>query len=220
VLLQGDYMPPAAEPSVLFMLQEHSRMIDVYEDLHVQKNELLKLYLAFASIPGSIVVIFLSLYKYLDANPQLKSVLVAIQSAAVYLSILLVFVGFAVLMIMLRIRGEQYLYVQTVNAARKYFKEKHEIAADYLVLPTEKDQFTFVQGELSGRTFWEGMIVSFTTSMLLAFLSWQLAMRIEWPNHCSIIVAGTVFVASTVFCAWFIRSQLQSAIDARKLKEI
>jgi hypothetical protein len=64
------------------MLQEHSRMIDVYQDLHLQKNELLKVYLAFASIPVSIVVIFLSLYKYLDTNPQLKSVLACIMHEA------------------------------------------------------------------------------------------------------------------------------------------
>jgi len=121
---------------------------------------------------------------------------------------------------MLKIRAEQYLYVQTVNAVRKYFKEKHEIAVDYLVLPTERDQFTFAQDELSGRTFWEGMIVVFTTSMLLAFLSWQLAVRIGWQNHCCVILAVTVFIASTVFWGWFIRHRLQSAIDARNLKEV
>lgn len=204
-----------------FMLQEHSRMIDVYQDLHVQKNELLKVYLAFVSIPVSIVAVFLSLYNYLDTNPSLRSVLEVIQSAAVYLSVLLILVGVAVLMIMLKIRGEQYLYVQTVNVARKYFKETGPISPNYLALPSERNQFTFAQSELSGRPFWESMIVGLTTSMLLAFLTWEFATRLlGQQKSCSTILAAAIFVASASFFAWFVRSRLRKAIRACELTDL
>jgi hypothetical protein len=38
-----------------FMLQEYTRIIDAYHELHRQKDELIKFYLAFLSLPVSVV---------------------------------------------------------------------------------------------------------------------------------------------------------------------
>lgn len=214
-------MEPSTDAAANFMLQEHSRMIDVYQDLHVQKNELVKVYLAFVSIPVSIVAVVLTLYEHVEANPQLKSVLGAVQSAAFYLSLLLVFVGFALLRIMLAIRAEQFLYVKTVNGTRKYFKENHGIGADYLVLPTDPNKFAFAEDERSGRAFWEAMVVNFTTSMLLAFLSWQLDVRIfNWQAPWALSVPFVVFTVSAVWFSLFTKARLKKAIDKLKLVQI
>jgi hypothetical protein len=161
VLLQKNLTDFQGKPILLaapkFMLQEHSRIIDAYHDLHVQKNELVKFYLAFVSLPLSIVALFLSLFKYIQPSAQTDSLLGALQIAAVGLAILLVFVGTSVLMIMLRIRGEQYLYVKTINATRRYFKELYGIDEHYIVLSFREHEFTFAQEEQSGRAFWEAM---------------------------------------------------------------
>lgn len=141
-----------------FMRQEHDRIIDAYHDPRVQRNELIKFHLAFASIPVAIVAILLSSYRYLEDNPQLDAVLGALRSASVYLSILLVFVGGCVLMVMLKIRGEQYLYVKTINGTRKFFKDNRKIAEVYLVLPSEINDITFGEQEPRGRAFWEAII--------------------------------------------------------------
>ena len=108
-----------------FMLQEYTRIIDAYHDLHRQKDALIKFYLAFVSLPVSVVAIFLALSRFFQTIPQVGgvapaqtgNVLLALQTAGVFLSILLVFVGVAVLMVMLMIRGEQYLYIKTINGA-------------------------------------------------------------------------------------------------------
>jgi hypothetical protein len=202
-----------------FMIQEYSRMIDVYQDLHVQKNELLKVYLTFASLPVSLVAIFLSVYKYLDANPQ-AHVLTAFQSATIFLSVLLILVGVAVLMIMLSIRTEQYLYVQAVNAARKYFKETHNIDVQYIVLPFDPKQFTFAQEELQGRPYWEAMIISFTTSMLFGFLSWQLVARIIDRPDLASPAAILICCISIIGFRWFIRFRLTKAMKICTLTDL
>ena len=77
--------------------------------------------------PVSVVGIFLTLSRSIPilgqsssgVAPQMGSVLEAIQRAGIYLSILLVFVGVSVLMVMLKIREEQYLYVKTIKGTRK-----------------------------------------------------------------------------------------------------
>jgi hypothetical protein len=219
-----------------FMLQEHSRIIDAYHDLHVQKNELLKFYLAFVSIPLSVVALFLSLSRFVPAdNPatsaqpasassqpptaitglnqthnsnqpagkrrpnvtsapastqaiptgtlgtsqihapnQPPSLVGSLQNAATYLSLLLIPIGFAVIKTMLNIRTEQYLYVQTVNAARNFFKTTYHIDKQYLVLPSDPTKIDFGGNEIFGRTFWEAMIVSSPTSLLVGFLVYRL----------------------------------------------
>jgi len=192
-----------------FMLQEHSRMIDVYQDLHVQKNELLKVYLAFVSIPVSIIAIFLSLYRYLNQTSSFQNLFEAFQKAAIYLSFLLIPIGIAVFLILLKIRGEQYLYVQAVNGARKFFQEKCLIDKKYLILPSDPYEFTFAQVELEGRPFWEAMIVGFTTSMILAFLAWQesdgapgqasLMHDHAWPFTACVFLASAVWFPGVQF---------------------
>jgi hypothetical protein len=145
-----------------FMLKEYTCIIDAYHDLHRQKDALIKFYLAFVSLPVSVVAIFLAVSRFFQGVQQSGEVvpsptvgaLVGLQTAGVFLAILLVFVGFAVLMVMLMIRGEQYLYIKTINGTRKYFKNEHKIDAErYLVLPSEDNQITFGQQELSGRAF-------------------------------------------------------------------
>jgi hypothetical protein len=212
-----------------FMLQEYTRIIDAYHDLHRQKDSLIKFYLAFVSLPVSIVGIFLALSSFLQSTsqsgsaipPEAGSVLEAIQSAGVFLSILLVFVGASVLMVMLRIREEQYLYVKTINGVRKFFKDKGEINADaYLVLPSELSGFTFGHAELSGRAFWEAMIVSFTTCMLLGFLASELLMHIGIHGYCILTSAAIVSLGSLFGFVLFIQSQLRAALRHHKLSDV
>lgn len=204
-----------------FMLQEHNRIIDAYHDLHLQKNELIKFYLAFVSWPVSIVAIFLTLFKYLGSSPQSASILQSLQPAAIGLSILLVVVGFAVMMVMLSIRGEQYLYVQTVNGTRQYFKEQHQIGAKYLVLPSDTQKIVFGGDDPVGRPFWESMIVNATTSSLIAFLASRLSSWFLGSGHpyCVVAVSSVMFVLSTAFFAALVRHELEKKLDDLKRNE-
>ncbi|MGA2876680.1 MAG: hypothetical protein ABSE82_14240 [Nitrososphaerales archaeon] len=101
---------------------------------------------------------------------QPPSVVDSLQDAATYLSFLLIPIGFAVINTMLSIRTEQYLYVQTVNATRNFFKTTCHINEEYLVLPVDPKKIEFGANEAFGRTFWEAMIVSSPTSLLVGFL--------------------------------------------------
>lgn len=212
-----------------FMLQEYTRIIDAYHDLHRQKDSLIKFYLAFVSLPVSVVGIFLALSRFFQGMPQsgnaippqAGSVLEAIQTAGIFLSILLVFVGASVLMVMLRIREEQYLYVKTINGVRKYFKDKFGIDAEaYLVLPSEISRFTFAHEELSGRAFWEAMIVSFTTCMLLGFLAFELSIHVGVHGYCISINTLIVFLGSVFGSALFIRGRLRAALEHHGLIDV
>jgi hypothetical protein len=138
--------------------------------------------------------VFLSLYKYLTSNPQLWSAGEVLQAAGVYLSMLLVFVGISVLIVMLNTRGE-YLYIKTINGTRQYFREQYSIDPKYLVLPSNLDKFTFGQNERWGRAFWEAMIVAFTTSMFLTFLFFEAASRFGVQKHWPILTGVVTFVA-------------------------
>jgi hypothetical protein len=204
-----------------FMLQEHSRIIDAYHDLYAQKNELIKFYLTFVSLPTSIVAIFLSLSKYVDT--QSGSMTQILEVAGVYLSILLVFVGIAVLHVMLGIRGEQYLYIKTINGARQYFKDKFDINEKYLVLPTSVNEFRFGGPEIgkrwwkAGRAFWEMMIVGATTSMLLAFLAFELARRFCGRASCSLVAFVAVFIVGAVAHVMFVRNRLRDMLEENEL---
>ena len=195
-----------------FMLQEHSRIIDAYHDLHVQKNELVKIYLTFASLPLVIVTIFLSLFKYLQPSLQTQSLTSALRTAAICLSILLVLVGTSVLMSMLRIRAEQYLYIKTINAARSYFHEEHLVPQKYLILPTSANELTFGQAEPTGRAFWEAMIVCAPNSLLVAFLVRESAYHIcSLQNHVLVVGIVTFFIAAlahVLFVETWIRKTL------------
>jgi hypothetical protein len=196
-----------------FMLQEYSRMIDAYHDLHVQKNELIKIYLAFASLPLSIVAIFLSLFKYLQSSLQTSALAQALQVAAICLSILLFLVGTSVMMSMLRIRGEQYLYVQTINEARGYFMTEHSLPEKYLVLPTTRERMTFAQKEATGRPFWEAMIVGATNSLLSGFLAGEWAYHVSClQNHIwstSILAFFAVAAGHVLFVHWWLNKTLK-----------
>lgn len=218
-----------------FMLQEYTRIIDAYHELHRQKDELIKFYLAFLSLPVSVVAIFLALSRFLQgtsppgtAPSQVVDVVHALEHAGTFLSFLLVLVGGAVMMSMLNIRGEQYLYVKTINGARRYFKEKYDIDAQkYLVLPSQVDQLTFGQNELSGRAFWDAMIVGSTTSVLLAFLSHELVVYavshlpcLAAPSYIALAVPVVVFVVALCVFRMFIRRQLAKRLVFHGLIDI
>jgi hypothetical protein len=202
-----------------FMLKEYSRIIDAYHDLHIQKNELIKFYLAFVSLPASIVAVFLSLYKNLSPNAQLGGAVGSLQAAGVYLSLLLVLIGISVLAVMLNIRGEQYLYIQTINATRQYFKEVHGIEEKYLVLPSNRDDFYFGPDDCWGRAFWEGMIVAFTTSMFVGFLTFEVVRHYDLQMPCSLLTVVFVFLLAVATHVWWIESQLRKKYEALGLKD-
>ena len=203
-----------------FMLQEHARIIDAYHDLHAQKNELIKFYLAFASLPAAVVAIFLSLYKYLVTSPQLLSAGETLKTAGVFLAILLIFIGIAVLIVMLKIRGEQYLYVKTINGVRKYFKEEYHIDVKYLVLPSDLGPITFGQDEVWGRAFWETMIIGVTTSMLLAFVSYVIVLYFGCQVCCILVTVGAVFLFSLLAHILFVTSRLRNMLREQELLDI
>jgi hypothetical protein len=286
-----------------FMLQEHSRIIDAYHDLHVQKNELLKFYLAFVSIPLSVVALFLSLSRFVPSgNPgtdatsgsassqpapigangaiptpgaassqpvgtktsatnatpgptssqpvptgtagsntsqgpassqpvptgttgtsqnqnvnQLPSLVGSLRDAATYLSILLIPIGFAVIKTMLDIRTEQYLYAQTVNAARNFFKTKYQIEEKYFVLPFDPKEIEFGGNEAFGRTFWEAMIVSTPTTLLFGFLVFRLLHVLGMMGNClrilSVFISLITFIGLSAFVSSQLRKRLQSLKD-------
>jgi hypothetical protein len=265
-----------------FMLQEHSRIIDAYHDLHVQKNELLKFYLAFVSIPLSVVALFLSLSRFvpsgnsgsnttlgsassqpappgtaginatpgsapsqpastgtagINATPgpapsqlastgtagtsqtqnvnQLSS-LVALQDAATYLSILLVPIGFAVIKTMLDIRTEQYLYAQTVNAARNYFKTTYNIEEKYFVLPFDPKEIEFGGNEAFGRTFWEAMIVSTPTSLLSGFLVFRLLQVLGMMRNSGWLFGVFAFLITFIGLSWYVSSEIKKRLQGLK----
>ena len=209
----SELQPEGTSYGAQFMLREYEQIVGAYHDLHVQKNELIKFYLAFVSLPLSIVALVLSLFKYLQPSVQSQNLIEALRTAAVYLSILLVFVGISVLMSMLRIRGEQYLYVKTINAVRMYFRDQYKIEEKYLVLPSTAGEITFAHEELTGRAFWEAMIVSATTSLLLVFLAGEIASRLSClSNHVwSVCTTTFVFVAAghVVFVRWWLDAKLK-----------
>ena len=277
-----------------FMLQEHSRIIDAYHDLHVQKNELLKFYLAFVSIPLSVVALFLSLSRFVpsgdsganatrgslsnqavptgtagsnlaagsastqapatgtcrtNATPgaaisqppptgsprtnatsgpapsqpppaetpgatptqnasQLPSLVGSLRDAATYLSLLLVPIGIAVIRTMLDIRTEQYLYAQTVNAARNFFKTTYDIKKQYFVLPFDPKDIVFGANEARGRTFWEAMIVSSPTSLLFGFLVYRLLQVLGCRGESELLVCVLAALATFIGLSWFVSSEI------------
>jgi len=195
-----------------FMLQEHSRIIDAYHDLHVQKNELIKVYLTFASLPIAIVTLFLGLFKYLQPSVQTKDLTDALRIAAICLSVLLVFVGASILMSMLKIKGEQYLYIQAINEARNYFKREQHVPEIYLVLPCSRHELTFGQKEPSGRAFWEVMIVGAPNSLLLAFLAGDRAYHVSCLHDHALLVSVVTFLLAALvhvfFVQWWIKATL------------
>jgi hypothetical protein len=219
-----------------FMLQEYTRIIDAYHELHRQKDELIKFYLTFLSLPVSVVAIFLALSRFLQGTPQpgagqaqVVDVVHALEHAGTFLSFLLVLVGGAVMMSMLRIRGEQYLYIKTINGARRYFKDKFAIEAEkYLVLPSELNQLTFGQEELSGRAFWDSMIVASTTSVLVGFLSYELFQYMKAhlpyfgavPHYVVLAVPAIVFFTSLFIFRWFVRNALADRLVFHGLIDI
>lgn len=218
-----------------FMLQEYTRIIDAYHELHRQKDELIKFYLGFLSLPVSVVAIFLALSRFLQGPPQsgaapsqIVDVVRALERAGTFLSFLLVIVGVAVMMSMLKIRGEQYLYIKTINGARRYFKDRYTIdAAKYLVLPSELNQLTFGQNELSGRAFWDSMIVGSTTSVLLGFLSYEIVVYagvhlplITVPRYLVVSIPAVVFGASLYSFRAFIRKKLGDSLAFHGLIDI
>jgi hypothetical protein len=202
-----------------FMLQEHSRIIDAYHDLHVQKNELIRVYLTFVSLPATVVAIFLSVYKYLEPTVPLGGAGGILQTAGVYLSLLLVLIGVSVLQVMLGIRIEQLLYVKTINAARQYFKDTCGIEEKYLVLPSDRDQIMFGHEEIWGRAYWESMIVGFTNSMLLAFLFFEGAHHLGLQTACSVIVGVGIGVIGIPCHAFFIQHRLRRALEELKVTD-
>lgn len=225
---EEDYAPK-------FMLQEYTRIIDAYHELHRQKDELIKFYLAFLSLPVSVVAIFLALSRFLQGTPQsgavpsqIVDVVHALEHAGTFLSFLLVIVGGAVMMSMLKIRGEQYLYIKTINGARRYFKDRYAIDAQkYLVLPSELNQLTFGQDELSGRAFWDSMIVGSTTSVLLGFLSYELViytglnvLHVTVPRYLVLIIPAAVFGISLYAFRSFIRRKLADRLVFHGLIDI
>src|ERR1035437_1641771 len=297
-----------------FMLQEHSRIIDAYHDLHVQKNELLKFYLAFVSIPLSVVALFLSLSRFVPVgNPgpnasqgaalsqpvpapttgtsqtqnvnqvpgtqasnatqgpplsrpiptsntgigqaqnvnqvpgsqgpnaipesvssqpvatpiagsgqsqninQPPSVVDSLQDAATYLTLLLVPIGLAVISTMLSIRTEQYLYVQTVNATRNFFKTECKINKTYFVLPFDPRKIEFGGNEVFGRTFWEAMIVSSPTSLLVGFLGLRILHVWEMAGNLRLFLSGFIsvitFIGLSSYVGWTIRRKIRELED-------
>jgi hypothetical protein len=209
---------PVASPSgPQFMLQEHSRIIDAYHDLHVQKNELIKFYLAFVSFPASIVLISMALFKYLENKAQAVSALQSLEMAAMALASLLLIVGVSVIMVMLNIRSEQYLYVQTINGTREYFKEKHGIEEKYLVLPSDTKKIEFGSADRSGRPFWEAMIVSATNSLLLAFIAGRLSHLLNAPYP--YLIPIIMFILSLVVHAELVRFGLKKKFQHLKQLE-
>ena len=205
-----------------FMLQEHSRIIDAYHDLHVQKNELIKIYLAFASLPIVIVSIFLGLFKYLQPTlpPLLQTagLMYALQIIAIGLSCLLLLVGTSVLMSMLKIRGEQYLYIKTINAARKYFSKEYQIPVEYLVLPTSSEELDFGQEEPTGRPFWETMIVGSTSSLLLGFLAGETVYHISCLRGYALLLGLIIFVLAGIGHIWFVQRWITKALERLKIR--
>jgi ABC-type dipeptide/oligopeptide/nickel transport system permease subunit len=266
-----------------FMLQEHSRIIDAYHDLHVQKNELLKFYLAFVSIPLSVVALFLTLSRFVPpensvtiarpgstssqpapngaagtsatpgpatsqpaptgtagtnvASPsvssqpaptgtpgsgqsqnvnQLPSLVGSLRDAATYLSILLIPVGFAVIKTMLDIRTEQYLYAQTVNAARNFFKTKYKIEEKYFVLPFDPKEIEFGGNEAFGRTFWEAMIVSTPTTLLFGFLVFRLLHVLGMVGNCARLLSVFISLITFIGLSSFVSSQLRKRLQGLK----
>ena len=124
-------------------------------------------------------------------------------------------------MVMLMIRGEQYLYIKTINGARKYFRDKTGIDAEqYLVLPSETNQLTFGQEELSGRAFWEAMIVGFTNCMLLGFLFYELSIHFGRQGYTALVMAAGVFCVSALGFVIFIRSWLKGRLLWHGLSDV
>ena len=285
-----------------FMLQEHSRIIDAYHDLHVQKNELLKFYLAFVSIPLSVVALFLTLSRFVlsgdsgaNATPaslssqaaptvtagsnavpgsassqppptgtagtsptpgsassqppptgttgtsptpgsassqppptgtagtsptqsvnQLPSLVGSLRDAATFLSILLIPIGFAVIKTMLDIRTEQYLYAQTVNAARNFFKTKYKIEEKYFVLPFDPKEIEFGGNEAFGRTFWEAMIVSTPTTLLFGFLVFRLLHVLGMMGKSARLLSVFISLITFISLSSFVSSQLRKRLLSLK----
>ncbi|MGD0221537.1 MAG: hypothetical protein ABSF71_04310 [Terriglobia bacterium] len=212
--------PPIAPDSeaAKFMLREYDRIVDAYHNLHDQKNELLKFYLAFTTLPFAIVAIsstFIGL-----AGVEKQTVLKSLQVASVFLSVLLEMVGISVLMTMLKIRWEQYLYVKTINAARSYFHEVYGIPDKYLVLPHKSGEITFGQNDVHGRVFWEGMIVGSTNSMLLALIAWSWTDHFAWHRECVWLAASVVLCLSLCVHAMVIRIQIKKALRSSGVQDV
>jgi hypothetical protein len=117
-------------------------------------------------------------------------------------------VGIAVIRTMLDIRTEQYLYAQTVNAARNFFKTTYDIKKQYLVLPFDPKDIVFGGNEARGRTFWEAMIVSSPTSLLSGFLVYRLLQVLGWTGKSERLVCVLVALATFIGLSWFVSSEI------------
>jgi hypothetical protein len=212
---QGEPVSMAAQ----FMLREYDRIIDAYHDLHAQKNELIKLYLAFVSLPLTVIVIFLALFSYFHEQIQTEGLLQAIEVAAVYFSVLLIAVSICVLMTMLRIRTEQYLYVKTINQARCYFRKEHKIPEEYLVLPSCGKMIDFSSREVTGRAFWEAMVIACTNSLLFVFLAGSFAYHLGCARACIWLVSGLVLVLGVCIHVGIIRRELREGLRTLQLED-
>jgi hypothetical protein len=160
------------------------------------------------------------MYKYFQPNLPPIGAGLMLQSGAIYLSCLLLLVGWSVLQVMLKIRIEQYLYVKTINGARQYFQEQCAINAKYLVLPRDTKQITFGPGERWGRTYWEAMIVGFTNCMLLAFLAFEGASRFRFVAGYSIAIGVGSFILATYCHGWFVKHQLGTGLQQLAVNDV
>jgi hypothetical protein len=194
------------------MLHEYGRIVDAYHNLNEQKNELVKVYLTFVSVTVTVVVIFLSVFKYLHQETGGTSLLVAaLQVAAVFLSLLLIAVGWSALMSLLRIRTEQYLYIKTINATRRYFRDHGPIDVTYLELPCD-NKIRFGYRDERGRPFWEAMIIGCTNSFLIAFLVGVLVYKASGPGMCVWTVSSLALLLSLLIHGWVIVRNLREGM--------
>jgi hypothetical protein len=172
------------------MLEEYRQIAKAYGDLHTQKNDLLKLYIAVIGVGASVITILVEfpengdksfgiaiLGKLLENDYQ--TCLPIFTPIIGFLTILLSFIGLMVFMSIIGIRIEMILYVRTINALRGYFVEQDKInqeppvkkllIKDFLVLPDYDEKEPLFRPSFFSSFFWITiMIIVINTALFIS----------------------------------------------------
>lgn len=181
-----------------FMLEEYKQIANAYQDLHSQQNELVKSYLTIVAIPASVIALVIQLIEIDNISPATINETVSgiVMPLLLGLMFSLSFVGIAVLLALVSIRGEALLYVRTVNCIRRYFVENESSInlRDYLVLPDHDNYPPFWEGP-STRSFWNVTMVALLNSFF-AFATFFSLFRL--------IGIESLLASSIIACVWFV----------------
>lgn len=167
-----------------FMLEEYRQIAKAYGDLHTQKNDLLRYYIAIIGA-GASVITLLSKITENEQNVTPVNFIVAIG----LLSILLSLIGLIIFLSVIGVRIEMILYVRTINALRAFFVEKDKIdqkdrdllIKNFLVLPDYDENTPPFRESYMTSFFWVIILIGLINSVIFVTGLYMVTMKMIIP---------------------------------------